>query len=317
MLQTKILATILLPFVLSGAVTAQAELPQRTPNGLVLEIFYFKDTAPAYQAIFRSDGRPATAWYGRFSRVRNWQLPAGELPVRAVNIASRVDGEVTSVIVSVLRGVKFHDQETAVGTYQLREDESVSVQELERFGVEPFRIRLKRLSPAVTHQPVVRSLAKSLEIVGIEPLTSTLPRYKLTVRNLSDKDIMALSIHVLGGGLSVMSSMPHGQEGLPLIRAGSFFESIQPLKTKSVQTPGGFTPDSPSSQETVIMAVIFEDGSYEGDSLEAARFKAYALGRKLVLTRLLEVIKANAAVPSEQEKSAVGVIRRASAGDFT
>ena len=147
----------------------------------------------------------------------------------------------------------------------MREDESVSVQELERFGVEPFRIRLKRLSPAVTHQPVVRSLAKSLEIVGIEPLTSTLPRYKLTVRNLSDKDIMALSLHVLGGGLSVMSSMPHGQEGLPLIRAGSFFESIQPLKTKSVQTPGGFTPDSPSSQATVIMAVIFEDGSYEGD----------------------------------------------------
>jgi hypothetical protein len=303
MLQIKLLASIFVLLILACTVNAQEELVRQTPNGLVLEIFYYKDTAPAYQAITRTDGRPATAWYGRFGRIKNWQLPAGELPIRAVNIASRVDGEVASVMVSVFRGVKFHDQETMVGTYQLREDESVSVQELERFGVEPFRIGLKRLSPAVPHHPVVRSLAKSLEIVGIEPLTSTLPRYKLTVRNLSDKDIMALSIKIVGGGLGAMTSMPQGQEGLPLIRAGAFFASDQPLKTRSVQTPGGFTPDPPTSQETVIMAVVFEDGSYEGDPTEAAKFKAYSLGRKLGLARLLEVFKAVEAVPSDQEKS--------------
>lgn len=306
MLRIKLLAPILLLLILPGSANAQlGDLARQTPNGLVLEIVYYKNAAPAYLALSRPDGRPAVAWYGRFGRIQNWQLPAGQLPIRAVNIVSRLDGEVASVSVSLLRGVKFHDQETMVGTYQLRENESVSVQELERFGVEPFRIGVKRIMPAVPNQPVVKSLAKSLEIVGIEPQTSTLPRYKLTLHNLSDKNITALRIEIVSGGVVAVSSMPQGQEGLPLIKAGAFFESNQPLNTRAVRTPGGFAPDSPISQETVIRALVFEDGSYEGDPAPAAAFKAFTLGRKLALTRLLEVCASmEEAVPSEQERAA-------------
>ncbi|HYN23951.1 MAG TPA: hypothetical protein VES69_02785 [Pyrinomonadaceae bacterium] len=297
-----LIAPILILLILPGSTNSQPAVHARQiPNGLVLEVVYLKDTAPAYQALSRSSGGPARTWYGRFSRIQNWQLPAGELPVRAVNIVAGLDGDVAFVSVSVLRGVKFHDQETMVGKYQLRENDRISVQELELFGVKPFRISLKRITPPVLNQPVVKSLAKSVEIVGIEPQTSTLPRYKLTLRNLSDKNIMAISIKVVGGGLGVMSSMPQGREGLPLIRAGAFFDSIEPLKTRSVQTPGGFTPDLPTSQETVIMAAVFEDGSYEGDPADSAAFKALTFGRKRALTRLLEIIRADRTVLSEEE----------------
>lgn len=294
MLRLNLIVPIVILLILPASANSQQTVqPRQIPNGLVLEVVYLKDTAPAYQALTRAGGGPGRTWYGRFSCIRNWQLPAGELPVRAVNVVAGLDGEVAFVNVSVFRGVKFHDQETMVGKYQLRENESISVQELELFGVEPFRIALKRITPPVTNQPVVKTLAKSVEIVGIEPQTSILPRYKLTLRNLSDKNIMALSIKVLGGGLSVMSSMPQGREGLPLIRAGAFYDSIEPLKTRSVQTPGGFTPDSPSTQETVIMAAVFEDGSYEGDPADSAAFKALTFGRKLALTRLVEIITAD------------------------
>lgn len=302
---TKLIAPILLLLILSGSAKAQGELARQTPTGLALEIVYYKNSAPAYQALSRADGRPATAWYGRFSRIQKWQLPAGELPIQAVNIASRLDGEVASVNVSVLRGVKFHDEETMVGTYHLRENESVLVQELEGFGVEPFRISLKRIAPAAPNQPVVKSLAKSLEIVGIEPQPSTLPRYKLTLRNLSEKNIMALRIEIMSGGVMAVTSTPQGLEGLPLIKAGAFFESNQPLRTRAVHTPGGFAPDTHISQETIIRSVVFEDGSYEGDPAPAAGFKAFTLGRKLALTRLLEVCAATKeAAPSEQERTA-------------
>jgi hypothetical protein len=310
MLRINLIAPILILLILPASTNShQAGQARQIPNGLVLEVVYYKDTAPAYQALSRSAGGPGRTWYGRFSRIQNWQLPAGELPVRAVNIVAGLDGEVAFVSVSVFRGVKFHDQETIVGKYQLRENDSVSVQELELFGVEPFRISLKRTSPPVPNQPIVKSLAKSVEIVGIEPQTSTLPRYKLTLRNLSDKDIMALSIKVVGGGLNVMSSMPQGREGLPLIRAGAFFDSIQPLKTRSLQTPGGFTPDSPTTQETVIMAAVFEDGSYEGDPADSAAFRALTFGRRLALTRLLEILTADrAALSAEKTPSPASVI---------
>ncbi len=306
MLRIKLLAPVLLLVILSGSANAQqGDLARQTPTGLVLEIVYYKNAAPAYQALSRPDGRPAVAWYARFGRIQHWQLPAGQLPIRAVNIASRLDGEVASVTVSLLRGVKFHDQETMVGTYQLRENESVLVQELEGFGVEPFRISLKRITPAAPNQPVVKSLAKSLEIVGIEPQPSTLPRYKLTLRNLSEKNIMALRIEIMSGGVMAVTSTPQGREGLPLIKAGAFFESNQPLRTRAVHTPGGFAPDTPISQETIIRSVVFEDGSYEGDPAPAAGFKAFTLGRKLALTRLLEVCAATKeASPSEQERAA-------------
>ena len=312
MLRTSLVGPILLLLILPASTNSQqADLARQIPNGLVLEVVYYKDTAPAYQALSRSSGGPGSAWYGRFGRIQNWQLPAGELPVRAVNIVASLDGEVAFVSVSVLRGVKFHDQETIVGKYQMRENDSISVQELELFGVEPFRIGFKRITPPVPNQPVVKSLAKSLEIVGIEPQTSTLPRYKLTIHNLSDKNIAALSIKVMSGGVVEVSSMPHGQEGLPLIKAGAFFESNQPLKTRAVRTPGGFAADTPVFQETIITAVVFEDGSYEGNPAEAAEFRAFTLGRKLALTRLLELFAGlEEAVPSEQESAAqVGLFR--------
>ncbi len=295
---TPILILVMLP---ASASSPQAEHARQIPNGLVLEVVYYKDTAPAYQSLSRAGGGPGRTWYGRFSRIQNWQLPAGELPVRAVNIVAGLDGEVAFVSVSVLRGIKFHDQETMVGKYRLRENDSISVQELELFGVEPFRIGLKRITPPVPNQPVVKSLAKSVEIVGIQPLTSTLPRYKLTLRNLSDKNIMALSIKVMNAGIVVVSSMPHGKEGLPLIRAGAFFDSVEPLSTKAVRTAGGFSPDSPNSQETVIMAAVFEDGSYEGDPADSAAFRALTVGRKLALTRLVEIFTADRALLSEEQ----------------
>ncbi len=261
---------------------------QQAPTELALEIGYYKNAPPAYQSVPRADSKPQGAWYARFSRIKDWQLPSGELPVKAVNIISRLDGEIVAIKVSVLRGIKFHDQETTVGTYELHENDSISIEALEQFGVKAFSVRVARITP-LAPSPLVRSLAKSLEIVAIQPLISTLPTYKLTLRNLSDKPISALKIEVFNDGRTAMTSMPHDKDGLPLINAGALYESNQPLVTRAQQTAGGYTPTTPTLQETVISAVIFTDGSYEGDPGSAARFRAFILGRKLALTRLLAI----------------------------
>lgn len=300
------LLTIALSLVMLLGVTSRAQKKAQTPQaptGFVLEIVYHKGEAPAYLPIPRE--KVGGGWFGRFGRIPGWQLPEGQLPIRAVNLLPRLNGDVVTVTVSVFRGVKFHDEETSVGTYDLREDESISVKELEQFGVEPFRLRVVRTTPDVSTQPIVKSRAKSLEVVGVEPVNSTLPSYKLTLHNLSDKNISALEITIVDSGRLVETTAPQGKDGLPLIKAGGFYESHEPLLTRAQQTAGGYAPAVPDSQQTVISCVIFEDGSYEGDAKPAAELRAMILGRKLALTRLLDVFaRLDSTLSGAQELSA-------------
>ncbi|MGI8837876.1 MAG: hypothetical protein ACR2H4_14750 [Pyrinomonadaceae bacterium] len=300
------LLTILLSLLALIAVTSTAQekaRAPRTPTGLALEISFRKDAAPTYNEIIRE--KMIGGWFGRFDRIPNWQLPDGQLPVRAVNINSRLDADLVVITVSVLRGVKFHDEETSVGKYELREEESISVTELQQFGVEPFRLKVVRITPSVSPQPIVKSHAKSLEVVGIEPVSATLPTYKLTLHNLSDKNISAFEINIVDGSKVVVSSWPHGPDGLPIIKAGGFYESGEPLLIRAQRTAAGYGPSVPDSQQTVISCVIFEDGSYEGDAKTAAELRAMTLGRKLALTRLLEVFATrDRTLPAAQELSA-------------
>lgn len=305
----KFLSSVLFLLIIPGSgINAQQEnRTSQAPTGLALEVVSHKAFPPAYTAVPGPVGKPRGAWYARFGRIEGWQLPAGHLPIRAVNILSQLSGEEVVVTVSVLRGVEFHDEETIVGNYELRANDRVSIKELEQFGLEPFRIAVIRVSPPTPSQPLVKSRAKSLEIVAIEPTNSTLPTYKLTLHNLSDKNISAIRFDVFDTGKISLTSMPRGEEGRPLISAGAFYESNQPILIRAHRTPGGYAPDSPRLQETIISTVVFEDGSYEGDLESAAGFKASTLGRKLALTRLLAIFAAIEQMPPDNPDTAAQI----------
>ena len=284
------LLTILLSLIALIGVTSEAQEKAQAPpapTGLALEILFYKYSAPTYNPIIRE--KMNGGWFARFGRIPNWQVPEGQLPIRAVKILSRLDGDAVTITVSVLRGVEFNDEETSIGTYNLRENERLSVKKLEEFGVEPFHLKVVRITPVVSSQPIVKSRAKSLEVVGIDPVNATLPTYKLTLHNLSDKNINALEITIVDSGRVVQLTWLQGEDGLPLIKAGGFYESREPLLTRAHRTAAGYAPTVPDSQQTIISCVVFEDGSYEGDTKPAAEIRAMTLGRKLALTRLLEV----------------------------
>src|SRR4030095_13755357 len=118
-----------------------------------------------------------------------WQLPAGAQPIQAVRIVPFLDEEAVRITVSVLRGEKFHDTEDQVASYSVRENERVTLTALKDFGIEPFEIRVVRVAPQTSELPTIVNNTKSLEVIGIEPLISTFPLYKLTLHNLSHKNI--------------------------------------------------------------------------------------------------------------------------------
>lgn len=258
---------------------------------LALEVTYYPGRPPAYQSVPGADSKASGSWYALFRRNPDWQPPAGSLPVRAVNILSRMEGDAIRVRVSVFLGAQFHDKEEPVATYLVRENEKVSVRELTEFGVEPFEIKAVRVTPMLTDPPTVRSNAESIVVIGVEANSSTLPSYKVSLQNLSGKDVLALQVEVFVNNQMRLSSMPQGREGQPLIVAGASHGLDVAIAKDARATPNGYEPETLPNQEVVITTAVFNDWTYEGDAMAAARYKAYTIGRKIQVERLLKLIQ--------------------------
>jgi hypothetical protein len=269
---------------------AQQTLSRSSETGLALEVVFLPGEPPAYQPLSLSPSRKGGTWYGRFGRIAGWQLPQGALPIDAVRIVPHIEGEVVRINVSVLRA-KFHDAENMVATYSAREGEQITVTPLESYGVQPFEIKVIRVAPTTSNFPLIINQTKSVEVVGIEPLIATFPRYKLTLHNLADKNIAALSVQIRSTGKTEMSGLPFGRDGEPLIKAREFGELVEPLATRAQPSPAGYTPSLPPAQQIVITSLVFEDGSYEGEVGPAARYRAFVMGDRIELSRVVPVLE--------------------------
>jgi hypothetical protein len=283
--------------------TAAAQQPQsrNTATGLTLEITMLKGIAPEYLPVLSKNMPRGGAWYPRFDRIAEWHLPAGEQPIYAVRLVPFVEADTVRINVSVLRGEKFLDSEEAVGSYSGRENERLSLEALKNFGVEPFEVKIVRVAQQLSDLPAIVNQSKSVEVVGIEPLLATFPAFKLTLRNLSAKNISALTVQIMGEGKVKLSGMPQGKEGEPLIRAGDSTYLNQPLATRAEPTPAGYAPGLPSAQQIVITAVVFEDCTYEGDARSAATLCGFTVGRRLELKRLVPVLESSLATAASPE----------------
>jgi len=140
-----------------------------------------------------------------------------------------------------------------------------------------------------------------VEVVGIEPVVSTFPRYKLTLHNLSDKDISAVSIYVMRDGKVSLSGMPQGEQGEPLVKAGSFGELSQILATRAETTAAGYSPSAPGTQQIVIASLMFADGTYEGETSAAAHYQGFVAGNRTELNRIVAILDKALATSTSKE----------------
>ena len=88
---------------------------------IFLEIFCHRDASSDFQSVPGPNSKFEGGWFGAFGRIPSWQPPAGSLPVRAVNVLSRIEGDAVRINVSVFVGKKAMDKEEPVATYLVRE----------------------------------------------------------------------------------------------------------------------------------------------------------------------------------------------------
>lgn len=283
--------------------SAQSQQARPSATGLAVEVTYFEGRGPAYEPVRRTKlPRGEGSWFGLFGRVKEWQLPTGAQPVSAVRVVPYLDGDTVKVTVSVLRGEKFLDVEDIVGTYTVRENEGIAIDSLRDFGVEPFKLKLIRVAPQTPEVPTVLNKTSSLEVVGIEPIVATLPRYKLTLHNLSEKNVSAIRINTMRDGNLSLSGMPQGEEGKPLVETGSFKELNEMMVTRAETTAAGYSPAAPRGQQIVLATLVFEDGSYEGDPEPAATYRGHTIGNRAELKRIVGLLEDALASSSSIEK---------------
>jgi len=289
------LSSLSILFTIGLTVTAAKVFAQQDvspPTRLALEVTFYQGRNPAYQTVPGVDSKPSGSWYGLFARVASWQPPAGAQQIEAVRVISRVEGDAVSVTVSTLSGSKALENEQRVGTYVIRETEKISIDDLKKFGIEPFQIKLIRVNPSIPPvPPVILKRVESVVVLNSMAKETTLPSYRIILRNQSSKNIVALGVDVVAGGKVQLTSKPRGIDGQPLIAAGKEYWLTVAAPNRAQPTLGGYVPTLPSDQQIQIKAAVFDDGTYEGDAQTAAAVRGFQAGEKMVLPRLIPLLE--------------------------
>ena len=285
----KLLVSVLVLGASTASLRAQTSQQINTSNPLVLEVQFLSGRPPSYQGVPRTEGKE-WVWYGLFGKTASAPEAANLPPVSAVRLTPWMSGDTVTIRVSAIR--EFRDADDPVGVYQAHEGEILTIDSLKKVGVDPFVIRVTRVALTETNPIPVINQTKSLEVLSIEPLLSSLPAARITMRNSSAKDIVALGVKTTRGQEPQRSGMPQNQEGQPLIKAGGTYEFKEMVPVRAEKVPGGYQPIVPSGLTFTIETLVFADGTYEGNALIAARHRSYVCGHRSELKRLIPILEA-------------------------
>jgi hypothetical protein len=257
--------------------------------------------APRTLTVTYSDGRTApriltargASWSPFFPHRSDAPTHEG-LALSGLKVEHRVEPDVVVVTVSLAYGqpVK-HTVE--VTTVRLQDRQVVQVRELTAFGVDPITLSLDAAAPTFVVVPKTASVSAMLE-VSVDLLANDLPLYEITFHNRSTKAIAAIAYRTYRGEIPVLSGTRSHNRSFPILEAGGRLQ----FKTQAArhEGPQGF-------DRFEVTAVLWEDGTLEGDASLKANEHALAIGRSYQLRRVLALLRENRATNAAEILSAV------------
>src|SRR5207249_12117991 len=88
-----------------------------------------------------------------------------------------------------------------------------------------------------------------------------------------------------------ISSGKRSREEPSLIEPGQMISFPFPYPMEFNLKSTGEVPRAEKNVDIVVTSVAFSDGTYEGDRREVAKYKAFTLGDKIQIKRILEVLR--------------------------
>ena len=249
-------------------------------------------------------------------RLPGWQQPAGAAPLTAVKIDADCEGDAVRIDLSVVfddslpadaPGPKYGRKVQAVASYLAREGETVRLEELARFGVEPMTLRVVQARPWPAEPPplattpqVVNDL-KTLQVVGFHRDASAPNAFKLRLHNVSPKGVAALAFREAEGGSTRISLSSPAR---PLVAPGDIHEMPFNFHVNRHRTRQGETHDAERQRTLSVIAAVFDDGTYEGEAEMAAKIIARRRGDEIQRARILTLLRAALAAPPTPDAAA-------------
>lgn len=282
-MRTSRLAIVACVVLACAAAHAQEKPVVRAPERFVVQVEYFKGMPLSYVSV------PNGVWYGRFGLTPAASTRAPADTVLAVDVKTRMLEGRVEIKVGVHVGARYFDRLDEVATYQASAGETVMASDLERFGVEPFRMKVLSVNETLAAAPTIVNKTQSIEAVVSKFEMLPLPRVTIGVRNLSSKGVRAVELREVIEGRERVDSFIVNHNGGLLMGPGGTAEKRLVAPTGN-SNQNDFTPTAIES--VVVSSAVFDDYTYEGDVLPAVRMRASDEGERLQLPRVVALLRA-------------------------
>ena len=189
-----------------------------------------------------------------------------------------------------------------IGTYSLHLNESIVLQEMEQFGLQPWTIKIVN-----AQVPTPDSLPTVNEVPSIQPeiLGQDREGYRISLHNLSSLAVTAFLVETT---LDHNSAFQESNDRGVLIAPSAKHEFRLFCDTSGSEISSGISLEPPTCA-LVLKAALFADGSYEGDASAAADLAARAVAAQFQKRRVRELIDNILADSSLDDTSRLASIR--------
>jgi hypothetical protein len=230
-----------------------------------------------------------------FRRIKAWKPSSKEEIVKSIDFKI---GREADIVIAHLSVTLEKEKVVEVGTYRLRENESVKAEELTKFGVEALVLKVVKAKPDFKDPlppiaPQILNKTKAIEVISFYQEAPPFESFQLSLRNISNKNIIALDLFMPsadgngGGGQRSQG----GDKAHPVMLPGGISVHHIGVSRSGRMTPDGYIPDVALQQTLIIRTVVFDDGTYEGQAEPAAEMEAQRRGLDIQRRRILRLLQ--------------------------
>jgi hypothetical protein len=231
----------------------------------------------------------------RFRRIKEWRPSSEEEIVKSIDFKI---GREDDIVIAHLSVTLENEKVVEVGSYRLRENESVKAEELMKFGVEALVLKVVKAKPGFKDPlppipPQILNKTKAIEVISFYQEAPPSESFQLSLRNVSSKNIIALDLFMPsadGNGGDGQRSQG-GDKTHPVMLPGGISVHHIGVSRGGRMTSDGYVPDVALQRTLIIRTVVFDDGSYEGLVEPAAEMEAQRRGLNMQRRRILRLLQ--------------------------
>lgn len=260
-------------FLLCVASTLNAQTAEEEPK-FAVELQRGEDSQPTYSLVPREPavGQSASFLGQIIAPLSRENAAAGEQKKPCVlGLDYREEGNRVSIVASLYfeacdmrdLGLLEHNQHgQLVGKYSAGLNETVVLEEMKQFGLEPYTIKIVNAQVPNPVGPPTLSKVPSLQL---EMVGEDRSAYKLVIHNLSPQAVTGYVVErSFEGGRNTI--MGYGG-GTTLIAPGADDKLQLSSESVSCAPPEGSAASEPVPCPIILEGAIFADGSYSGDAM--------------------------------------------------